>query len=130
MSRSFYVNIVESRKELTPIEKIKYKDVSDCIKLDEATKDSELVFIPVNDILISIHNEKATDPDYDNFIVVDSDGNKYVTGSKSFYNSYCDIMDELENAGVNAEEEGIKIKVYRVPSKNYKGKEFITCSLN
>ena len=129
-NRTFYVEISESRKPLTTIEKIKFKDLSDCIKLDEATRESELIFIPVNDIVVKVHNEKAEDKDYENYIVIDAEGNKYVTGSKSFWNAYCDIMDELTEANVNLETEGIHIKVYRVPSKNYKGKEFITCSLN
>ena len=35
-----------------------------------------------------------------------------------------EIAEEMEDAG-----EEYAIKAYRVPSKNYKGKEFLTCSV-
>lgn len=128
--RTFYVDIQRSRQPLTAIEKIKFKDLGDCLKLDELTKESSIIFVPANDIIVNVHNEKAEDKDYKNYIIIDAEGNKYLTGSNSFWNAYSDIMDELTDADVDPVAEGIHIKVYRLPSKNYKGKEFITCSLN
>ncbi len=76
-------------------------------------------------ILNKLHNEKSDNKDYINFIVVDKDGEKYVTGSQSFISSFTDIVDEMLEAG----ETDITIEVYRKESKNYKGKDFITCSI-
>ncbi len=59
------------------------------------------------------------------FVVVDKDGNKYNTGSTSFMTALTDILDELAKAG----ETDCTIEVYRKESKNYKGKDFITCSI-
>ena len=57
--------------------------------------------------------------------MVDKAGNKFNTGSNSFITALEEIIDEMADAG----EENIQIEVYRKPSKNYKGKDFITCSV-
>ena len=48
----------------------------------------------------------------------------YVTGSESFWNSFRDIYDEMEN-----ESDEWSLKLYRLPSKNRQGKDFLTCSI-
>ena len=58
------------------------------------------------------------------FIIIDENGQKYVTGSKSFWSSFRGIYDEM-----NGSDEEWGIKIFSSPSKNYKGKSFITCSL-
>ena len=113
-------------KELDARERIRTKDVSDAIKLDEATQDVPSIDIEVDYYaILDIHNEKSDSTDYKNYIVVDKQGKKYVTGSESFYKSFIDIMDELAEDGIT----DCTIKVYRHDSKNYAGKQFITCSL-
>ena len=52
------------------------------------------------------------------------DGTKYVTGSSSFWSSFEEIYTEMEG-----EDEEWGVRVYRSPSKNYTGKDFITCSI-
>ena len=59
-------------------------------------------------------------------VVVDPTGTKYVTGSAAFIRSLKDILAECEG---EIEPGEIVIECYRKPSKNYKGKDFITCSL-
>lgn len=120
----YSVEIKETSKELSAKERIQLKDTTDAIKLDEATQGGELIIAPKMYAILNIHNEKADDKDYENFIIVGEDGQKYVTGSASFWNSFMDIAREMEG-----ENEPWSVKVYRVPSKNYKGKEFITCSI-
>ena len=73
-----------------------------------------------------VHNEKSDNKDYSKIVVVDKGGTKYVTGSESFGTSLSDIVDEMVDAG---EGENITVEVYRKDSKNYKGKQFITCSI-
>ena len=113
-------------KELDAKERIRTKDVGDAIKLDEATKDVPSIDIDVDYYaVLDIHNEKSDSTDYKNYIVVAKDGKKYVTGSESFYKSFIDIVEELKADDI----EDFTIKVYRHDSKNYAGKQFITCSL-
>lgn len=121
---AFEVQIKDSSKELTAREKIRLKDTTDAVKLDEATQENPVVIKPVAYAILAVHNDKADDKDYEQYIIEDADGTKYVTGSESFWNSFIGIYEEM--AG---EEEDWSIKAYRMPSKNYAGRDFLTCSL-
>ena len=120
----YSVTIKETSRELSPKERVAIKDTTSCVRLDDATKDAKVKIIPSLYCVLGIHNEKSEDKDYDNFVIVDADGVKYVTGSASFWSSFMDIAREMEG-----ETEDWGIEVYRVPSKNYKGKFFLTCSI-
>lgn len=120
----YSVAIKESSRELTAKQRIALKDTTSAIKLDEATQVEPVIINVDMYAVLAIHNEKSENPDYDNYIVVDKNGTKYVTGSASFWSSFMDIFTEMEG-----EDEAWTLKVYRVPSKNYKGKDFITCSI-
>ena len=120
----YSVSIKESSTELTAKQRIALKDTTGAVKLDEATQVEPVIINVDMYAILGIHNEKSENPDYDNYIVVDKNGTKYVTGSASFWSSFMDIFTEMEG-----EDEAWTLKVYRVPSKNYKGKDFITCSI-
>lgn len=125
MKRSYAVDIIESSRELTAKERISMKNTADCIRLDEATKDNTSVLInPEYYAVLKVTNENSEDKEYLNYILVDKDGSKYVTGSTTFWNSFMDIYNEMAD---ETEEWGIK--VFRVDSKKYTGKQFITCSI-
>lgn len=121
----FAVTITEASKEFTARERIMVKDTSNAIKFDEVvTTDSSFVLTPVAYAVLSVHNEKSKDSkDYQQYIVIADDGNKYITGSYSFWNSFIAIWEEMEG------EEQFSIEVYKKDSKNYKGKQFLTCSI-
>lgn len=126
----YKATVRECSKELTVKERIMLKDTSNAESLDiltqEANFNDKKVLINVDYYAtLEIHNEKSDNKDYINFIVVDKDGKKYVTGSQSFISSFTDIVEEMTEAG----ETDITIEVYRKESKNYKGKDFITCSI-
>lgn len=125
--KAYEVSIKETSKELTAKERIKIKDLSNSQNLDTLTQNEDSVIIDYDyHVILSIHNEKSKDrPDYENVVVVDKAGNKFNTGSASFITALEEIIDEMADAG----EENIQIEVYRKPSKNYKGKDFITCSV-
>lgn len=119
--------IREASFEMTARDKVKYKDVSDCISLDEVTQ-TEPVTIDFRDyIIVDIHNDRAKseNKDYVKYIIVDKNGEKYGTGSNSFWSAFMEIYEEMIDAG----EKDFQIKVFRRPSKNYAGKDFITCTL-
>ena len=125
--KAYEVSIKQTSKELTAKERIKIKDLSNSQNLDALTQNEDSVIIDYDyHVILSIHNEKSKDrPDYENVVVVDKAGNKFNTGSNSFITTLEEIIDEMSDAG----EENIQIEVYRKPSKNYKGKDFITCSV-
>lgn len=121
----YSVKVVECTKDLTAKERVKIKDTTNAIKLDEATQGGAIVIAYDYHAVLAIHNEKLDDPDYRQYVVVDTAGNKYVTGSESFFTAMTDIVDEMSAAG----ETDYELEVYRMDSKNYKGKQFITCSI-
>ena len=121
----YTVKIQESSEELKGKQRIIMKDTSDALKLDEATEGGNSIIIKVEKwAILKVHNEKSDDKEYENYIIVDSEGHKFVTGSQSFWSSFINIYEEMKD-----EDEEWAIKVYRLPSKNYKGQEFITCSV-
>lgn len=121
----YSVKVVECTKDLTAKERVKIKDTTNAIKLDEATQSGAIVIAYDYHAVLAIHNEKLDDPDYRQYVVVDTAGNKYVTGSESFFTAMTEIVDEMSAAG----ETDYELEVYRMDSKNYKGKQFITCSI-
>lgn len=120
----YFVKIVNASKELSARDRVAVKDTTNAIALDDATKDSPLVIAIDYYVELAVHNEKSEDKDYKKYVVVDKSGNKFVTGSESFFTAMLEIMDEMAESG-----EDFEIQVYRMPSKNYKGKEFLTCSI-
>ena len=123
--KDYEVKISASSHNLTARERLMYKDTSNAVRLDEAIAKGAIVITPVAYAVLEIHNEKGDDKDYNNYVVVDSEGNKYVTGSSSFWKAFEDIWDEM-----SSENEPFEIEIYRLESKNYKGKQFITCSIH
>ena len=120
----YSVEIKETSRQLTAKERIALKDTSDATKLDVACDTEAVIITPVSYAVLSIHNEKSDNKDYENYILQDANGEKFVTGSASFWNSFMDIYNEM--AG---ESEEWSIKAYKLDSKNYKGKKFLTCSI-
>lgn len=118
----YEVKVSEASVELTPRDRIKVKDTTDAIGLDKATQEAPVLISVAWYAVLDIHNEKGEDKDYRTYIIVDTDGTRYKTGSSSFWNAFMNIFSELEG-------EQFDIKVYRMPSKNRQGKDFITCSL-
>lgn len=122
----YSAKVVNSSKELSAVEKIALKDTGDCERLDALTSDGTVTIELDYYAEIAIHNEKSKDKDYSQIVVVAKDGTRFVTGSESFKTSLEDIYEEMYDAG---EADNIVLKVYRVESKNYAGKQFIKCSL-
>lgn len=120
----YSVKIKETSKELTAKERIQFKDTTSAKKIDEESQNGAFIITPDFYGILLIHNEKSDNKDYENYVIVDVNGEKYVTGSESFWSSFNDIAEEMED-----ENEEWAVKVFRVPSKNYKGKDFLTCSI-
>lgn len=124
---NYNANIIETTHELTAREKIMMKDTTNAIKIDQLIDEhGRFEITPSDYVILQIHNEKSKDrKDYLNYLIIDKDGTKYVTGSPSFWNSFKGIWDEMRSES----EEEFTVEVYKMPSKNYSGKDFITCSI-
>jgi len=124
----YSVKIREASRELTAKEKIALKDYSNATALDTALNDVDVLTIsPVAYVILDVHNEKSKqDKDYVKYLIIDTAGNKFVTGSESFFTSFKDIFDTM---AAEAPGEEYSIDVLKKPSQNYKGKSFITCAL-
>ena len=121
---SYNVKVIECTHELSARERIKMKDTTNAIKIDSAiTSDEPIIVTPIDWAILEIDNSKV-DGVYENYIVVDESGQKFVTGSNSFWQAFKAIWDEMSDEG-----EVYQIEIYKVESKNYTGKKFITCSL-
>ena len=124
----YNVKIIESSKELTKREVLKMKDTTNTLSIDELIKDGEdtsFIITPVDYVVLSIECDKfdGEEKTVKNIIIIDKDDKKYRTGSQSFIEAFTNIYDEMRG------EEEYEIEIYKVPSKNYKSKYFITCSI-
>ena len=127
---NYSATISDTSMELTAREKIMFKDTQNAVSLLDLAKDAKandakaIVENIKGYVVLDIHNEKSDDVDYKNYVIVDGNGDKYVTGSQSFMNSFLDIFKEMKD-----EQEPWSIQLNLLPSKNYKDKEILTCSL-
>ena len=127
---NYSATILDSSRELTAREKVMFKDTQNAISMNDFAEQAKAeggkaIIENVKDYVhITVHNDKSDDKDYDNYVIIDAQGEKYVTGSQAFWNSFMDIYKEMKN---ETEDWGIQLNL--LPSKNYKGKEILTCSL-
>lgn len=128
MSENYSAKIVNVYgRELSSKERIALKNTSDALKLDRETQENGAIVISVDYFAeLAIHSEKADPQDYFNYIIVDKNGIKYVTGSPSFWSAFTDIYEEVQDA---EDIDEFAVKVYRMPSKNREGKDFLTCTI-
>lgn len=121
-----YKAMVESASwEMTAREKLRYTDFTDVIQIDEATQAGDIIIDVDKWLVVQIHNEKSDTIDYKKYVIIDQEGQAYVTGSESFWRSFIEIYEVMSEE----EETVYSIKAYRRESKNYKGKDFLTCRI-
>lgn len=125
MRDNYSVKVIETIGEFTKKELIRLKDTGICQKLDEIVTESEkLIIDPLKAVAFSVHNEKSENKDYSIYVIIDKNGDSYVTGSQSFWDSYTDIVGDMSDS-----DEEWSLEVYKMESKNYRGKYFLTCSV-
>ena len=119
----FTAKIKESSKELDKRMQLKLTNTGSAVKLDKAVSiDEHLTIVPTGWAIVDVHNENARDDkDYTQYIVMTEEQN-YITGSKSFWNSFINIFETMDG-------EPFELDIYKMPSKNYEGKTFLTCDI-
>lgn len=127
---NFTATVREASRELSPKERVMFKDTANATQLVDYVNAQraagEKAIVDIADyVIVDVHNPKAQDNvDYTLYIVVDKVGNKFYTSSEAFWNAFSNIFKEMKESD---EEWGIECVL--TPSKNYKGKEILTCSL-
>ena len=119
--KDYKVEIIEcSNPNLSKLQRVQ-------LKTDPGQKLDEIAPVVLEEITgyakLHVTNPavKAT-PEYDHFVIMTSAGNFY-TGSPSFMEAFGAIWEEM------AEESDWGLEVYKRDSKNYAGKQFLTCRL-
>ena len=129
-NENYTATIREASRELSAKERVMFKDFANAVSLvDFVSAQREAgqpAIIDVKDyVVVDVHNPKAQDNvDYTVFLVIDKNNTKYYTSSEAFWSAFKNISTEMEGSD---EEWGIEAVL--IPSKNYKGKEILTCSL-
>lgn len=129
-NKDYSVIIAKATKELTKLEQLMFSQSPDSYGLDELTADGAAYINVDYAVVLSIHNEKNTtgDKDYNTTYIVDRDGTMYRTSSNSLTTNLFDIAEMFEDE-LKAGQPFPTIKVFQKPSKNMKGKNFITCTV-
>lgn len=129
-NENYVATIREASRELTAKERVMFKDFANAISLVDfasAKRESgERAIVNIKDyVVIDVHNPKASDnTDYTVYLVIDDNGDKYYTSSNAFWSAFNNIATEMKGS-----DEQWGIEAVLIPSKNYKGKEILTCSL-
>lgn len=127
----FKAEIIGSSRDLSPRERVAIKDTGLAARLDEIVPspgNGDLRIVPTTYVELHITNDRAKDgnTEYDQLVLVASDGQRYLTGSDSFRTSFFDIWEEM---GGYDESDPWILAIYKKESKNRAGKYFLTCSL-
>ena len=124
----YSATVTSASRDLTAREKLQVTDTNALTPLRESvkqTEDNKLTVQPVGWIIVDVYNEKAEgDTEYKQYIIEDSTGMMFYTGSETFFNSFMQIWEVMKDEG-----EDYEIEVYEVPSKNRQGQFFLTCSI-
>jgi hypothetical protein len=121
----FNVVIEKSLKDVTKKEMLQLKDLADAVRLDQETQEhgSVMIYNIQNMVKMFLVSDDPKNPkEYAKTVITDTEGNRFVTGSESFARRAWEIADDM--AG-----EEFGLKVYRRPSKNYPGRDFLSCSV-
>lgn len=117
----YKTTITETSAELTAREKLMMEDTTDAAKLNDI--EEELIISPKAYAILHGEDDEGVNEPYDKIIVIDTEGNKYTTGSKAFRDNFLKIWNVMSE-----EAEPYQIKVYKVKSRNRDG-SFLTCSI-
>lgn len=123
----FNSKIVKASRALSARERIMMKDTTDAQNINSALKSGNVEFSPLAWAIVSVHNERSENKDYENLVIIDNNGKKYYTSSPSFREAFMDIFAEMaDENGFPIEE--YSVKCYAVSSRNQQGC-FLTCSI-
>lgn len=126
----FEIKIIETYKPLSTLQRISTKRLQSATKIDEELDINKSCVINADNYVIlrvTTDNPKFDTPEYDVLVIIDTNGEKYITSSEYAIRSFIEIVEELRS-----EDESISAYAYsfsREESNNYKGKYYILCNI-
>lgn len=113
-----------SNSEMSKREQLKMMDLTNAIQLESAVNAKGKVEItPRIWAVVEIINPRSKgEKEYTKFVLIDDLEQKWQTGSESFMQAFKQINDFMEG-------EPFSIEAYGVESKNFPGRNFLTCSI-
>ncbi len=117
---NYNVEITETSRELSKKERVQ-------LKTNAGTKLDEIAPVVLENITgyakLHVTNPSLkSNPEYDHYVILTEGGN-YYTGSPSFMETFMAIWSEMSG------EDDWGIEVFKRDSKNYAGKQFLSCAL-
>ena len=117
-------NIVETSRELTARERLKFLDSAKATKLDEATEAGAFTLSPADYAIVERSDDSEDGETYNMIVILATDGEFYTSGSSSLIESFLTIFNTMKDEG-----EPYEIMVERKESKKRPGKYYLTCSI-
>lgn len=123
----YKVEILGGSREFSKLERISLKDTSDVVSIVDACGDDRLEITVVDYVILHIINPHSKkEKEYDKFVLITDEGDRYVTGSESFIDTFMNIWEEMQD------EPGViypvTIQCFVKESKN-NPQGFLTCRL-
>ncbi len=121
---AFTTNIVGGNREYTKRDALFMTDTANAKNINTVMEKEGSLRLSVNDYAeVQVHNDASKEnKDYTNYIYVDENGNKYYTGSSSFHDAFMRIYEMMEG-------EPFEVDVVQIPSKNYAGRNVLSCTI-
>lgn len=112
-----------SKKEVAVIK----TSLQSCVDINAATENGNSLTLSVAAYaVLEIENDRSKgEKVYQKIMIVDNDGRMYITGSPSFIENFRSVMEVMD--GEDPDSWGLEI--FQMESRNYKGKNFITCKV-
>lgn len=113
-----------SNSEMSKRDQLKMMDLTNAIQLENAiTANGQVEITPEIWAIVAIVNPRSKgEKEYTKFVLIDDAGKKWQTGSESFMQAFKQINDFMEG-------EPFSIVAYGVESKNFPGRNFLTCAI-
>lgn len=121
----YEVKILDASRTLTAIDQLNFEDTSDMGMLSDFENNAIIENI-TGYVYMSVHNDRLEEPDYTVFIVETEDG-CYYTSSNSFKESFVHIWQVVQEEADTEEVKPVSVKIKRIPSRNYKGNDILSC---
>lgn len=122
------ISEVTEGKELSFRERARLVKLANEKKIDKElaiAEDKKLVIKPDYYAILDVHNPAADNEDYSVLCFVCGD-DLYTTSSETLKDSYLELLQLAKDSNESLD---FAIEIYGVPSKNYSGREFFTCTI-
>lgn len=118
-------NTITNSTELNKMDRYNVLNYSNGENLEKAIEEFGKLTLSYPSAWATVHTvndapKAGQDAEYDKLVII-ADGVLYHTGSKSFIQSFLDIVNTFDA------DDGMELECFAKPSQNYKGRNFLGC---